>query len=1070
MNKLKIFLVFFVLLISIGAVSAEGNFTSLQTDIADSADSIDIAQDYTFDEKSDVELTTGIVINKTNFVINGNGHTLDGNGMSRIFDVNGENITINNLNFINGKGNIGGAIVADAKDTVINNCTFNGNNATTDGGAIVFRNTGSVINSLFTDNYSPDSGAIGVYQSEVLVNTSTFTSSIDLEKGFIHGAEASIIVQNSIFKDTVSKYAAIISDRVTVVENSKFINLKAKESGGAIIIKELDNAVIYGCSFINVSSEKNAGAVLIDVKGFIYNDNGTARIRESEFVNCSSEFGGAVVILGGYADIINCEFKDNKAEYDGGALYASNNELTILNTLFNNNKLTSSNENLTHGGAIYMDASDADINNTHFINNDKHAIYAYATNINVSALFINNTEAFHGTFLGNYEVNYNPNTTDIFVFNDTDYATFIIEEGAKIELLNSTIIMTNLPSKFNAKDWGWVSSVKDQGDDNSCWTFGTASALESALLKATGVEYDFSENNIQNSMLRYSKYGNKYASEGGSNILAAAYVLNWFGMLPTEDDTYDEYGKIPLLISSTDNIHVQDAIIIPKRESFTDNNVIKRALIEHGALSATIKSVNKEPYYNKKTAAQYYNNASDTNTNHIVTLVGWDDSYSKDNFLITPPGNGAWIIKNSYGTSYGDEGYNYVSYYDVSFLFQDSMGYIFENTEQYDTNYQYDLGGEIVFISKNNTDNIYKNVFTAVEDTYISAFGSWFEQNKPYTYEIYVNNELRLSGSGKSAYTGYHTIILSEYISIDENDEFCVILNNSMIPLLRNSRQFFEANHSFIYGNTTWEDLSESNVTACIKVYTQKAIADLKTQDLVKYYKNDTQFTADIGTSGKTVTFEINGNKYTRTSNAQGIATMSINLNPGDYTIKTEYNGKILQNDIEVLPTLIGNNLVKYFRNDSQFFIKLIDGQGNPVSGKNITMNINGVFYNRATNENGIARLNINLIPGTYILTALDPLNGLQMSYNITVLPVLTAKDMKMSYKDGSKFEASLVDGTGKPLANEKITFNINGVFYTKTTDSNGIARLNINLMAGKYIITSQYGVATISNKITISA
>ena len=125
MNKLKIFLVLFVLLLSIGAVSAEGNFTSLQTDIADSADSIDIAQDYTFDEKSDAELTTGIVINKTNFVINGNGHTLDGNGMSRIFDVTGENITINNLNFINGKGNIGGAIVADAKNTVIDNCTFN---------------------------------------------------------------------------------------------------------------------------------------------------------------------------------------------------------------------------------------------------------------------------------------------------------------------------------------------------------------------------------------------------------------------------------------------------------------------------------------------------------------------------------------------------------------------------------------------------------------------------------------------------------------------------------------------------------------------------------------------------------------------------------------------------------------------------------------------------------------------------------------------------------------------------------------------------------------------------------
>ncbi len=109
--------------------------------------------------------------------------------------------------------------------------------------------------------------------------------------------------------------------------------------------------------------------------------------------------------------------------------------------------------------------------------------------------------------------------------------------------------------------------------------------------------------------------------------------------------------------------------------------------------------------------------------------------------------------------------------------------------------------------------------------------------------------------------------------------------------------------------------------------------------------------------------------------------------------------------------------------------------------------------------------------PGEYILTAADPLTGLQMSYSITVLPVLTGKDLEMSYKDGSKFEAKLVDGTGKALSGESITFNINGVFYNRTTDENGIARLNINLMAGEYIITSMYSNnARISNKITISS
>ena len=488
----------------------------------------------------------------------------------------------------------------------------------------------------------------------------------------------------------------------------------------------------------------------------------------------------------------------------------------------------------------------------------------------------------------------------------------------------------------------------------------------------------------------------------------------------------------------------------------------------------------KAPYYNTKTSAQYYNNASDIRTNHIVTLVGWDDAYSKDNFLITPPGDGAWIIKNSYGPNYGDGGFDYISYYDVSFLSKDSIGYIFENDEPYDGNYQYDLGGDIDFYNRGQL-NIIKNIYTAEEDTYISAFGSWFEKDKPFTYEIYVNNKLRVSGSGKSPFEGYHTVSLPEYVSINEGDEFSIILNNTQLPILINSRQNFQKNKSLVYQNNTWKDTFYNKGTVSLKVYTQKSIPELKTEDIVKYYKNGTQFTADVGDSGKEVIFEVNGNNYTRISDDKGIATMNINLNPGNYTIKTTYEGKtsatkssydkiVIQNDIEVLPTLIGDNLVKYYRNDSQFYISLVDGEGNALSGENIIMNINGVFYERTTDENGTAKLNINLNPGEYILTAIDPLTSLLISYNITVLPVLTAEDLNMTYKDGSKFSATLVDSQGNPLSGVNITFNINGVFYNRTTDENGTARLNINLMPGEYIITSQYATAVIANKITIIA
>ena len=225
---------------------------------------------------------------------------------------------------------------------------------------------------------------------------------------------------------------------------------------------------------------------------------------------------------------------------------------------------------------------------------------------------------------------------------------------------------------------------------------------------------------------------------------------------------------------------------------------------------------------------------------------------------------------------------------------------------------------------------------------------------------------------------------------------------------------------------------------------------------------------ANISAANETVTFEINGKNYTRLSDENGDAVMAINLGPGNYTIKTTYNMNTVENTIIVLPTLIAEDLVKYYRNASQFDITLINGAGKAVSGKNITMNINGIFYIRTTNENGTARLNINLPPGEYILTAIDPVTGLQMSYSITVLPVLNASDITMKYRDGTQFIATVLDGEGNPYKEQIVTFNVNGVLYNRITDSNGQAKLNINLMAGEYIITSSYNGFNIANKITI--
>jgi len=221
-----------------------------------------------------------------------------------------------------------------------------------------------------------------------------------------------------------------------------------------------------------------------------------------------------------------------------------------------------------------------------------------------------------------------------------------------------------------------------------------------------------------------------------------------------------------------------------------------------------------------------------------------------------------------------------------------------------------------------------------------------------------------------------------------------------------------------------------------------------------------------------TITFYVNGVYYNRTTDSDVGAKLNINLNPGNYTITSEntVTREVITNMIIVLPNIVENNdLEKYFRNNSQYVVKILNGDGTPAkANETVTFNINGVFYNRTTNETGHAKLNINLNPGEYIITA--EYKGCKVSNKIKVKSILSAEDLTKKYGTPDQFKAKLVDGEGNPLANTNVTFNINGVFYNRTTDSDGIAKLNIRLMPGEYIITSSYNECYISNKITVTA
>ena len=246
-------------------------------------------------------------------------------------------------------------------------------------------------------------------------------------------------------------------------------------------------------------------------------------------------------------------------------------------------------------------------------------------------------------------------------------------------------------------------------------------------------------------------------------------------------------------------------------------------------------------------------------------------------------------------------------------------------------------------------------------------------------------------------------------------------------------------------------------------------------EDLVKMYQNDTGFYVKFTDStGKaltktTVKFNIHGVFYTKKTDKDGVADLGIMLRPGEY-ILTAYNpvtGEEKGFNITVKYLIVQSDLTKYYLNASKFQATIYDKNGSLAVGKNVTFNINGVFYTKTTDSNGVVSLAINLRPGEYIITTMY--EGLAVGNNIVVLPTLVTRDLNMTYGDGSNFTAQTLDGQGKPLANQNVTFNINGVFYNKITDDNGVASLTMRLMSGKYIITSYWNDFQTGNTIIIS-
>ena len=224
----------------------------------------------------------------------------------------------------------------------------------------------------------------------------------------------------------------------------------------------------------------------------------------------------------------------------------------------------------------------------------------------------------------------------------------------------------------------------------------------------------------------------------------------------------------------------------------------------------------------------------------------------------------------------------------------------------------------------------------------------------------------------------------------------------------------------------------------------------------------------------QTVTIQINGKNYNRTTDSEGKVRLTLRLNFGYYEVISTYNGNsqyndaVLYDNVFVLNSSKTNtiisveNFVKNSTENKTMEIHVTDINGTPLAGEEINLTINGKTYTRTTNENGTAYITIRLNTGLYDVQIVYYGNNEynpSMAYNniLSNGTFLIASDLSMGYKDGSQFVVTLLNATRDPIVGEKVYITINGVTYTRTTDSEGIARLNINLRNDTYNVTYSY-------------
>ena len=340
-----------------------------------------------------------------------------------------------------------------------------------------------------------------------------------------------------------------------------------------------------------------------------------------------------------------------------------------------------------------------------------------------------------------------------------------------------------LPPSYDLRAQGRLTPIQDQGSWSSCWAFANIAAVESKVMSATPAptpQPDYSEDNLVRRSGYFSSAAQRY-DQGGYDFMAIAYFARWAGPV---DEAADPYDGDPGANGTVK--HVQDVVMIPGRATALDNDRVKQLVMDNGALSVGMWMAPNGRWFDMSTNA-YYDPHVD-GENHGVDVVGWDDDYPASDFAYSssyqPAGDGAFLVRNSWGDSFGDAGYFWVSYYDKSFAAEQGLGgnggmssySDVEDTTNFSREYQYDKLGVTAHTGYGSTRVWGANRFTAAADQTISA-ASFYTLSAGTQYQVWAGRSLRslqLRATGTEALPGYFTVPFTSTMPVHQGIPFVV--------------------------------------------------------------------------------------------------------------------------------------------------------------------------------------------------------------------------------------------------------------------------------------------------------